>query len=136
MADLTLAFTTSVIYPDNAEGITLPVFLTVGDTTIPIEAKVDTGAELCLFRREHGEALGLVIEAGEHVVLRTLAGSLEAYGHEVSLRCCGIEFVSTVYFSKYLNLGRNILGRRGWLRKMRIGVVDENNLLYLSRCDD
>ena len=34
------------------------------------------------------------------------------------------------------NLRRNLLGRRGWLQLLRLGIVDYGNELYLSRYDD
>jgi hypothetical protein len=34
-----------------------------------------------------------------------------------------------------MNLRRNLLGRQGWLRKLRIAVIDYDNLLYLSVYD-
>ena len=39
---------------------------------------------------------------------------------------------SVVYFAKYPGLPRNLLGRQGWLRNLRLGVIDYDNLLYLS----
>jgi hypothetical protein len=64
-----------------------------------------------------------------------LSGSLEAYGHEVTLQTGDIAFQSVVYFAKYPGLQRNLLGRQGWLRNLRLGVIDYDNLLYLSAYD-
>lgn len=38
-------------------------------------------------------------------------------------------------FAKYPGLPRNLLGRRGWLRNLRLGLIDYDNLLYLSAYD-
>ena len=32
--------------------------------------------------------------------------------------------------------GRNILGRRGWIDVLRLGIVDYEGALYVSRYDD
>jgi hypothetical protein len=61
-----------------------------------------------------------------------LAGGLDAFGHNVTLQTGDIAFQSFVYFAKYPNLPRNLLGRRGWLRNLRLGLIDYDNLLYLS----
>ncbi|MGH9751482.1 MAG: hypothetical protein ACREA2_01755 [Blastocatellia bacterium] len=42
------------------------------------------------------------------------------------------ETTHLVYFTKYPNLPRNLLGRQGWLRNLKLGVIDYENLLYLS----
>ncbi len=136
MTNHQLDFATAHTYPDKDEGITLPVLLGFGGKTVSVEAKVDTGAGLYLFRREHGEKLGLGIESGEHIVLDTLAGSLEAFGHEITLQSCGIAFQSFVYLARYPGLRRNILGLRGWFRNMRVGIVDYDHTICLSRYDD
>ncbi len=38
-------------------------------------------------------------------------------------------------FARYLGLPRNILGRQGWIRKFRLGLVNYECLLYLSPYD-
>ncbi|MFN0108030.1 MAG: hypothetical protein ACKVZH_04185 [Blastocatellia bacterium] len=61
-----------------------------------------------------------------------MAGSLDAFGHEVTLQTGEIAFQSVVYFAKYPNVPRNLLGRQGWLRNLKLGLIDYDNLLYLS----
>lgn len=60
-----LTFGVEYTYDTTLKGITIPVTLTLGDAVIDLFAKVDTGADFCIFKREHGEALGIDIEAGE-----------------------------------------------------------------------
>ncbi len=55
---------------DSREGITIPVVLKSGAETVDLVASVDTGATFCLFQREHGELLGLDVEAGSHAPSR------------------------------------------------------------------
>ncbi|HEX9002896.1 MAG TPA: hypothetical protein VGB07_23510 [Blastocatellia bacterium] len=64
-----------------------------------------------------------------------LTGSLDAFGHEVTLQTGDIAFQSLVYFAKHPGLQRNLLGRQGWLRNLRLGVIDYDNRLYLSAYD-
>ncbi len=113
-------------------GITIDALLKCGGRQYECRAKVDTGAEVCLFAREVGELLGLDIEQGLHKELRTLAGSLTAYGHEVTLETLGITFQSVVYFPENRHLRRNLLGREGWLRLVRLAIVDYDEEIYLS----
>jgi hypothetical protein len=100
-----------------------------GDKTIRTDAKVDPGSAVCLFSHEDGLDLGVPIEQGYPIKLGGLTGSLEAFGHEVTLQTGHLVFQSTVYFAKYPGLPRNLLGRRGWLRNLRLGLIDYDNLL-------
>ncbi|MGH9768980.1 MAG: hypothetical protein ACREAB_16240 [Blastocatellia bacterium] len=93
---------------------------------------MDPGAAVCLFSHEVGLKLGIPIEQGVPIKLGGLTGSLDAFGHEVTLQTGDLAFQSIVYFAKYPNLPRNLLGRQGWLRNLKLGVIDYDNLLYLS----
>jgi len=130
-----LTFAQEYRYLDKPDGITLLTQLSYGGLTITVNAKVDTGATYCLFRREHGEELGVPVEQGLLVVLDTLGGPLEAFGHEVIIQTSGLIFTSFVCFAKHPGLRRNLLGRQGWLRKLRLAVIDYDNLLYLNTYD-
>ena len=96
------------------------------------QAKIDTGGQVCLFMREIGETLGIDIETGHRHSFNTLAGSLTAYGHTVRLQTLGLEFDSLVYFPAVYGLPRNLLGREGWLRKVRLALIDDDATLYVS----
>ncbi|MGH9854332.1 MAG: retropepsin-like aspartic protease [Blastocatellia bacterium] len=130
-----LTFTQEYNYPDEQDGIPLPATLNYHGKTITAGAKVDTGAAVCLFKREHAEELGIPVEQGIPTLLGNLGGTIEAFGHEVSLQTGEFAFQSVVYFARYPGLPRNILGRQGWLRNIRLAVIDYDNLLYLSPYD-
>ena len=123
-------------YPDDGAGITIPTLLSYGGKVVTATAKVDTGAEVCLFDRDYGERLGLRIEEGMPLVLETLNGTLEAFGHEVAIQTLGLAFQSVVYFSRHPGLLRNLLGRNGWLRNLRLAVIDYENQLLLNAYDE
>jgi hypothetical protein len=48
----TLAFDINYLYEDSVEGIAIPVTLISGGGIYRAAAKVDSGAEVCLFSRE------------------------------------------------------------------------------------
>jgi len=98
-------------------------------------AKIDTGASHCLFERQYAKVLGLEVEAGDPKVFSTAVGRFRAYGHEVSMRVLDLAFTSIVYFFADDAIEKNVLGRRGWLDRIRIGIVDYENTLYLSPHD-
>lgn len=130
-----LSFTEEYHYDDDETGISIPVILSYGDKSLRAWAKVDTGAEVCLFSREQGLKLGVPIEQGAPITLSGVSGTVDAFGHELAIQTGGLIFQSTVYFAKYPGLQRNLLGRRGWLRKLKLAVIDYDNSLFLSAYD-
>ena len=127
-----LNFSKRYKYDSRENGITLEVQLTHNNLIVDADAKVDTGAQVCLFARELGEKLELQIESGVPIQLATLAGSMMAYGHEITLETIGLSFQTVIYFSEFENLPRNLLGRQGWLQLVRLGIIDYDEEIYLS----
>jgi hypothetical protein len=127
-----LTFAIRETYDMRLEGITIEARLGLGANSVICQAKIDCGGQACLFMREIADTLGIDVETGHRRVFSTLAGSLTAYGHTVSLTTWGLEFDSVVYFATSYGLPRNLLGSEGWLRKVRFAVVDYDATLYLS----
>lgn len=96
---------------------------------------MDTGAEFCIFSNEEGVDLGIPIEQGLARRFSSLGGVVDAFGHEITIQTGELAFQSVVYFAKYPGLPRNLLGRQGWLRNLKLAVLDYDNLLYLSAYD-
>jgi len=130
-----LSFEKSERYDIDKIGITLPVTLRIGDAVASFEAKLDTGSTFCIFERFHGETIGIDIEKGFRQSIGTAVGGFVAFGHQVTLSVCGYDFDSTVFFAEEESIRRNVLGRHGWLNKIRLGLIDYDGLLYVSRYD-
>src|SRR5258708_4503365 len=129
----TLEFASKHLYDSRLDGITVDVRLTTGrENFVAFAAKVDTGAAHCVFRRKYADVLGLEAERGQRMTCRTVNSSFEAFGYEVTLRVMDIEFDSLIYFFEDCSIKRNVLGRRGWLDRVRLGIVDYESTLYLS----
>jgi 8-oxo-dGTP pyrophosphatase MutT (NUDIX family) len=127
-----LTFDIRYKYDSIASGITVEVLLRLGQNIAVTHGKVDPGAQICLFQRELAEELGINVESGHRFEVRTLTGSLTVYGHTVTMQTLGLEFDSVVYFAADYGLPRSLLGREGWLQKVRMAVVDYETTLYLS----
>lgn len=132
----TLTFAKFLQYDTTKRGITLPVTLSFGGRAIDLKTKLDTGSTYCVFARFVGERLGLTIEAGMPERIGTVTGSFMAYGHEVRLSVLGLDYDITAYFAEDPNFGRNVLGRQGWLDRIRLGLIDYDGKLYLSDYND
>ncbi len=129
----TLTFRHTHNYADQSgSGITIPIGLSVGAKSVRLLAKLDTGASNCIFQREYGEQLGLVLEDGEYRTFQTATSTFETYGHNVTISSFEWHFDSIVYFSRDRAFSRNVLGRNGWLQQFRLALVDYDSLLHLS----
>jgi hypothetical protein len=113
-------------------GITVPIKLAFAGNQVGFTAKIDTGSSHCIFERKHGLQLELEIENGIERDFNTATGNFLAYGHELSLNVLGIETVSTVYFAENEYFSRNVLGRIGWLDRVKLGLIDQEGKLFLS----
>lgn len=127
-----IEFDESYYYSLFETGISIPVVIMYGTETEELLAKVDTGADHCIFERHFGESLGLEIETGISIMIGTATGSFRAFGHEVTLSFLGIETVSTVYFAESDYFDRNVLGRTGWLDRVKLGLIEREGKLFLS----
>ena len=79
--------------------------------------------------------LELEVEAGDHRTFRTATGGVDAFGHVVELQVLGLTFESLVYFFADERINKNLLGRAGWLDRIRLGLVDHDGELYLAAYD-
>ena len=131
-----LSFRLRYAYKPSDLGVSVPVSLSNGSGRVNLFAKVDTGADYCLFERGFADALLIEVEHGTPLDFATVAGEFRAYGHELTLAALGIEVNAVVYFFANPNIRRNVLGRNGWLNRVRLGLVDHDSLVYLSPYDD
>lgn len=127
-----ISFDETYFYNTLKRGVTVPVILQLNEKLVELEAKIDTGAENCIFERRHGETLGLEVESGEEKVFSTVTASFITYAHELTIKVLDIEIFSTVYFAKEDFFTRNVLGRQGWLDRVKLCVIDYEGKLLLS----
>lgn len=136
MIELTLRYAHLHEYDPGQSGISVPIILALGERRAKVSAKLDTGSTFCVFEREIGEDLGLVIESGTAEWIATATGRFQAFGHTVALLVFDFQLEVTAYFTAQPNFGRNVLGRYGWMQQLRIGIVDYDGQLYVGRYDD
>jgi len=132
---VSLEFGASYHYDSSAAGIEIPTTLRVGQRSVDLVARLDTGAAHCIFDRRYAEILGIEVESGRAQRFRTVTGSFTAYEHEVTLHTLGIEFTALVFFAQDAVFDRNFLGRSGWLDRLRIGIIDYDRQLFLNAYD-
>lgn len=128
----TLTFDELYEYDTRKTGITLPVRLISGDIETKVDAKLDTGASHSIFARIHGENLDLEIESGEPLMVSTVRESFRVFGHELTVRFLDIEFDTKIYFAEDETMRRSVLGRQGFLDRVKLGLIDYEGKLLLS----
>ncbi len=105
-------------------------------TFYEVDVKLDTGSTFCVFHRQYADLLGIEVEQGTPQRMRAATGTFLAYGHDVLISVEGIEWHATVYFAEDEYFPVNVVGRVGFLDRLRIGLVDYEQTLYLSAYDD
>lgn len=120
-------------YDVEKPGILVPVVLQNEGIKAGFDAKLDTGATHCVFQRLYGELLNLQIEQGYRRSFNTVTGSFIAFGHEVTMFVADLQFKVMVYFAQDYSFSKNLLGRRGFLGLVRLGLIDYEGKLFLSR---
>lgn len=113
-------------------GITVPIKLIYGGEEVDFPAKLDTGSSHCIFQYKHGARLGLTVENGTPLSFGTATGIFRAFGHELTISVLGVETHSMVYFAADEYFSRNVLGRQGWLDRVKLGLIDYEAKLFLS----
>lgn len=131
-----LEFSHSHSYARNDWAVTLPVSLNAGGEGVDLLAAIDTGASHCIFEHSVGVRLGLRESDGEIKQFRTANAGFTAFGHEVEINALGIRTYSLVYFFADPAIRKNVLGRNGWLDRLRIGISDYDRTLYLATYTD
>jgi len=109
--------------------------LRAGAKQVRLAASVDTGSSFRVFGAEVAEALGLTLERGSHMRFRTANSGFEAFGHEVEIRVLGVDTNSMFYFFADPMIDKNVLGRVGWLDRVRLGLVHHDSKVYLAPYD-
>ncbi|MGE0127012.1 MAG: aspartyl protease family protein [Blastocatellales bacterium] len=119
------------LYPDHDAGIPVAVFLSYGGKTEKVSAKLDTGADFCVFTHDVAMQLGVPLDTGLKKTFDTSGGLIDAYGHEVTINSFGHEHTAIVFFAAAPGHRRNLLGRQGWIRNFGIALFDYDSTLYL-----
>ena len=136
MSQYHFAFAHRVNYTQYPE-IVVPLAISSDSVNyFPVDAKLDTGSTFCVFQRDFADMLGLEVENGHPEWIGTATGSFLTYGHEITLTACGLEWQAVVYFAESESFYLNVVGRFGFLDRLRIALVEYEQELYLSAYED
>jgi hypothetical protein len=79
--------------------------------------------------------LNLNIEAGGPKTFRTANGRVATFGQVVIIEAAGPRVEAMVYFFVDERLNKNLLGRTGWLNRVRFGLIERDQELFLAGSD-
>jgi hypothetical protein len=129
---ISLDFDAQLDYEETSAGIRVLIRLINGDRSVELRARLDTGAADCLFDRSYADILGLA-ESGVERSYRTVTGSFRAFGHEITIETLGLAWPALVFFHAIGNPAYAFVGRRGWLDRVRLGIVHHEQRLLLGQ---
>ncbi len=110
----------------------IPLKIKYFDKEVKIEALVDAGATVSIFKFEFLEILRIRPEECKRIPLKGIGGSITAYTHEVSL-VIGNEIIKTeVAFSKELEMRINVIGREGVFDSFIVCYNDKEKKVSLA----
>lgn len=131
-----LGFTDRHVY-EAAESLSVPIRLISNRSlSTGILANIDTGSTFCVFDRVYADILGLNLTAGIEERISTATGSFFCFGHELTLSVFDLEWQAVVYFAEPEIFNINVVGRVGFLDRLKIGIVDYEQMLYLGIYDE
>ena len=133
MAEFSLDFDKLILFDAGNRGISINTTLKISDKEISFPSKIDTGSSFCIFERRLGEELSFEIEEGLFQNVGTATGLFSVFGFRLTLQIENFQFDSLVYFAENENFKRNVLGRHGFLELVKLGLIDYEGKLYLSR---
>ena len=99
--------------------------------SLKIQALIDSGATLSVFRGDVGRVLGYDIEHGQHVTLEGIGAKIKGYQHVLSTSCAGSEFELPIVFSDELQASFNLLGRVGFFETFQVSFNESARTLEL-----
>ena len=105
----------------------IPLLVGFGNDWVPINALVDSGANLCIFNADVGRALGIEIEKGEKLILSGIAGKITSFVHKIKLNIEGEEMEVEAAFTDELAVSINLLGRKDLFERFSITFDDLQN---------
>lgn len=125
-----------ILYPGGPDIAFSILISSDSQTFYEVGVKLDTGSTFCVFHRQYAEMLGLDVERRTPQRMRAATGTFLAYGHDILISVEGIEWHATVFFAEDEFFPVNVVGRVGFLDRLRIGLVDYEQTLYLSAYHD
>ena len=110
----------------------IPLLIITRNKKLKINALIDSGATISVFKEEVAQQLGIDIEIGKKITLGGVGGRINGYVHELKLRIADKEFLCPVVFSHEYLVSLNLLGRSVFFEEFKIIFEEKKKKLSLE----
>lgn len=97
-----------------------------------MEALIDAGATVSIFKFDVFETLGIRIVDCKRIPLKGVGGSVTAYAYQVTLIVGNKTIKTEVAFSKELEMAINVIGREGVFENFIVCYNDKEKKVSLT----
>lgn len=98
----------------------LPLSIKYKNKSNDYYALIDSGATISMFKADVADYLGINIEKGQEIIMRSINGLLRGYLHIVKIFVGRKQFPCKIIFSRDQETSFNILGRNSFFEKFKI----------------
>lgn len=95
-------------------------------------ALIDSGATISIFKTQIADELGIKIESGEKIMMRSISSWVQGYVHTIKFKVANKKFNLRVVFSHDDRASFNILGRSGFFEKFKITFDEAKKSVILE----
>ncbi len=110
----------------------VPVIIRYENKEFPLEALIDAGATISIFKFEVLKDIGISLEECKRIPLKGIGGSITAYSHKVFLIVSNKTIETEIAFSKELDMKINLIGREGIFDNFIVCYNDKERKVSLT----
>ena len=110
----------------------IPLLILTKNKKLKINALIDSGATISVFKEEIAEQLGIEVESGQKITLGGVGGRIVGFIHKLKVRIADKELICPVVFSHEYLVSLNLLGRSVFFEKFKIIFEENKKILRLE----
>ena len=110
----------------------IPISVIHKEITLKLDALIDSGATISIFKPEIAISLNTPIRMGKSVYLGGVGGRIKGYLHKLDMEVASIKFKIPVIFSYEYLVSLNLLGRDTFFPKFSITFTEKDKILTLE----
>src|SRR3989338_5802221 len=106
----------------------VPVRVIRFNQSLTVNALIDSGAVISIFKPEVADYLGLPIDRGEKRTSTGISGNIDIYIHNIKIQIFDKSFDCKIAFSRQLKSRFNLLGRDGFFDRHLITFDEKKKI--------
>lgn len=110
----------------------IPISIRYGKNKMDYFALIDSGATISIFKTDIASKLGINIEKGKEISMRSVTGWIMGYVHNLDIKVGGKLIKCDIVFSNDYQASINILGRSCFFEKFKITFDEKNKSVILQ----